>query len=181
MPEVCFVSRGPTFAIHSHSYLPAQPSEITPESLPLVSLVRYWLGLNLHLLQNPGNTFSVIFMILWSSFLDLMMEKSSSSLPHGEKKMPGSLTVLCRLGSLKIDSEIEIYTEDAYWGVQAWVTPVKKWRSRIGPKEKLNFHLVHQPSAHLPGSSKARWARLRLRQRACINQPWMQAAFKEEA
>lgn len=142
MPEVCLVSRGPTSAIHSHSYLPAQPSEITPESLPLISFVRYWLGLNLHLLQNPGNTFSVIFVILWSSFLHLMMEKISSSLPHGEKKMPGSLTALCRLGSLKIDSKIEVYTEEAFWGGQAWVTAIKKWRGRIGPREKLNFHIV---------------------------------------
>lgn len=81
VPEFCLISKGPTPAAHSHPYLPAQPSEVTPENLPPVSFFRYRLGLKLRLLQNPENIFCAIFMILWSFCLDSMMGKMSPSLP----------------------------------------------------------------------------------------------------
>lgn len=154
MSEVCLTSKGPTSTAHSHSYLPAQPPEVSPEGLPTVSLFRYGMGLKHHLLRNPGNTFWAVFVLPWRSSLGLMGKKAPSLL-HGEKGMPNSVTTPCGLGSLDIDSEEQIFMEEVHWGMQAGVMPVKKWRARMGHEEAEQFH---QPSAATPGSSESGWA-----------------------
>ena len=67
VPEVYPFSKGPISAAHSHSHLSAQPSEPTPGSIPAEGLFRCGLGLCLHILQNPGNTFHALFGTLQSS------------------------------------------------------------------------------------------------------------------
>lgn len=154
MSEICLIFKGPTSTAHSHSYLLAQPSEVSPEGLPPVSLFRYGMGLKLHLLWNPGNTFCAVFVLPWNSSLGLMGKKASSVL-HGKRVRPNSLTTPHRLDSLETDSERHILMEEVHWWMQAGVMPVKKWRDSMGCEEAEQFH---QPLAPTPGNSESGWA-----------------------
>lgn len=56
--------------------------------------------------------------------------------------MPSSLTSPCRLESLDIDSEMEIYTKEFYWGSTGKNDSHKGGKGQTNRREKLTFHMI---------------------------------------